>query len=216
MYKGLLHPHILFTVLFVIHYIVKTALLLSNKEKLAVYAKKTKVIEMIISFLFLATGIGLFISLGSDGIVWTNEIIIKLVLVFASIPLAIVGFKKEKSALAIVSVLFLLGALFLGFQHKSKRKDVIGSDASDKMEEVREEGKALSGAELYKINCESCHGETGNAGVSGAKDLSISTLSVADKKVIVSKGKGNMTAYDGILNASEINSVVDYIETLKQ
>jgi len=206
MYTGLLHSHKLFVTLFLVHYLVKTILLFSNQTKLASYAKKTKVVEMIVSFLFLATGVGLIFTGESD---MPSQFYIKLGMVFASIPLAIVGFKKSNKALAAIAMLLIIGSYGMAEMIK-------GAKASDKMEEVREEGKALSGAELYKINCESCHGETGNAGVSGAKDLSISTLSVADKKVIVSKGKGNMTAYDGILNASEINSVVDYIETLKQ
>ena len=206
MYTGLLHSHKLFVTLFLVHYLVKTILLFSNQTKLASYAKKTKVVEMIVSFLFLATGVGLIFTGESD---MPSQFYIKLGMVFASIPLAIVGFKKSNKALAAIAMLLIIGSYGMAEMIK-------GAKASDKMEEVREEGKALSGAELYKINCESCHGETGNAGVSGAKDLSISTLSVADKKVIVSKGKGNMTAYDGILNASEINSVVEYIETLKK
>ena len=209
MYTGLLHSHKLFVTLFLVHYLVKTILLFSNQVKLESYAKKTKVVEMIISFFFLATGVGLIFT-GEGGM--PSQFYIKLAMVFASIPLAIVGFKKSNKVLAAIAILLIIGSYGMAEMIKVAKKE----EKKEAMEEVRNGGVVLTGIELYKKNCENCHGAEGNAGVSGAKDLSISTLSTADKKVIVSKGKGNMTAYDGILNASEINSVVEYIETLKK
>ncbi len=206
MYTGLLHSHKLFVTLFLVHYLVKTILLFSNQTKLASYAKKTKVVEMIVSFLFLATGVGLIFTGESD---MPSQFYIKLGMVFASIPLAIVGFKKSNKALAAIAMLLIIGSYGMAEMIK-------GAKASDKMEEVREEGEVLSGEEIYTINCIRCHGEDGDLGASGASALSTSTLSVADKKVLVRNGKGNMTAFGNVLTDSQINSVVDYIETLKQ
>lgn len=206
MHTGLLHSHKLFVTLFLLHYLVKTILLFANQTKLESYAKKTKVVEMIISFLFLATGIGLIFTGEGD---MPSQFYIKLGMVFASIPLAIVGFKKSNKALAAVSMLLIIGSYGMAEMIK-------GAKAKNRMEAAVVEGKELTGAELYKINCQACHGETGDAGVSGAKDLTASTLSKAEKEMIIKNGKGNMTAYGSILNPSEINAVVDYIETLKK
>ena len=58
MYKGILHSHYLVVVLFLLIYVIKTILLLSNKnDLLAKFSKKVKIAEIIISVLFLVTGI---------------------------------------------------------------------------------------------------------------------------------------------------------------
>lgn len=209
MHTGLFHSHKLFVTLFLLHYLVKTILLFANQTKLETYAKKTKVVEMIISFLFLATGVGLIFT-GEGNM--PGEFYIKLGMVFASIPLAVVGFKKSNKALAAISMLLIIGSYGMAEMIKKGKEE----QKVEAMEEAKSGGKELTGAELYKINCQACHGETGDAGVSGAKDLTASTLSKAEKEMIVKNGKGNMTAYGSILNPSEINAVLDYIETLKK
>ena len=58
METGIRHTHLLTVVLFLLIYLIKTFLLLTNKnEKLASFTKAVKVPEMIISALFLGTGI---------------------------------------------------------------------------------------------------------------------------------------------------------------
>src|SRR5438477_11062820 len=97
------------TILFLI-YLIKTILLLANKKEiLQFFTKKIKVIEMIVSFLFLATGIYLMTQIPEIKM----ELIFKISLVFLAIPLAVVGFKKGKKALATVSFLLILGAFAL-------------------------------------------------------------------------------------------------------
>jgi mono/diheme cytochrome c family protein len=167
------------------------------------------VVEMIISFLFLATGVGLIFT-GEGGM--PSQFYIKLAMVFASIPLAIVGFKKSNKALAAIALLLIIGSYGMAEMIKGAKED----EKKEIMDEAVSDGKVLTGKEIYTINCIDCHGEDGDLGKSGASALSMSTLSVADKKVIVNKGKGNMTAFGNALNADQINSVVEYIETLKQ
>jgi len=82
MIKGLMHPHVLFVSLFLLIYLIKTILLLSDKDELLEkFKKKTRIAEMIISFGFLVTGIILLILIPSA---LNTYMIIKLVLVFAS------------------------------------------------------------------------------------------------------------------------------------
>ena len=76
--------HGISVMLFLLTYVIKTILLFTSKGMLEKYSKVTKVPEMIISTLFLVTGIWLFVILGG---IKTMQII-KLVLVFLSIPLA--------------------------------------------------------------------------------------------------------------------------------
>ncbi len=53
MYKGILHSHYLVVTLFLLIYVIKTILLLSNKnDLLATFTKKVRIAEMIISFVF--------------------------------------------------------------------------------------------------------------------------------------------------------------------
>ena len=90
--------HLLSVILFLLIYIIKTYLLLFNKEEaLAMFTKGFKIPEMIISFLFL-----------------------EIIAVFISIPLAIFGFKKKNKILAASSLLLIIAAY--GFAEMSKKQ----------------------------------------------------------------------------------------------
>ncbi|MGZ3885577.1 MAG: SirB2 family protein, partial [Bacteroidia bacterium] len=101
MYKAVLHTHWLVVTLFFLIYVIKTVLLLSNRNDLLQrFTKATKVAEMIISALFLITGIYLMTQLPEiKTLMW-----VKLALVFASIPIAVVGFKKGNKILAALAL----------------------------------------------------------------------------------------------------------------
>ena len=75
--------HFISALLFLILYLVKLILLFTNKKALQSMTAVTKVPEMIISTLFLVTGVWLLVILG--GIKLFH--IIKLVFVFLAIPL---------------------------------------------------------------------------------------------------------------------------------
>ena len=108
MATGMLHTHYLMVVLFTLIYLIKTILLLSDKDELLEKFKaKTKIIEMVVSFGFLATGIFLMTQLPSINMFT----IIKLGLVFVSIPLAVIGFKKKNKVLASLSFFLIIAHL---------------------------------------------------------------------------------------------------------
>ncbi|MES2395188.1 MAG: SirB2 family protein, partial [Bacteroidota bacterium] len=97
METGIRHTHLLSVILFLLIYLIKTVLLLSNKnEGLAKFTKVVKVPEMIVSTLFLVTGIYLLTQIPEI----KTLLIIKIVAVLISIPLAIIGFKKKNKVLA--------------------------------------------------------------------------------------------------------------------
>ena len=92
MESGIRLTHLLVVVLFILIYLIKTTLLLLNKqETLMKFSKMVKVPEMIVSILFLVTGIYMLTQVPEI----KSLLIIKIVAVFLSIPLAVIGFKKQ-------------------------------------------------------------------------------------------------------------------------
>lgn len=178
MAKGILHTHYLVVILFLIIYVIKTVLLLSNNNDLLLkFSKKVKVPEIIISFLFLATGIYLMVQLPViHYLMW-----VKLVLVFASIPIAVIGFKKGNKILAALSLMMITASF--GIAEIAKKKKM----QADNSLIASNDGKAL-----YENNCKSCHGIDGKAGLSGAKDLSLTMLDVAGIKEVILHGQNMM------------------------
>lgn len=196
MATGMLHSHYLFVVLFTLIYLVKTILLLSDKDDLLEkFKKKTRIIEMIVSFGFLATGIYLMIQLPSIPML----LIVKIVIVLLSIPLAVIGYKKKNKILATLSFFLIVVAFGLG--HKTK-----DAKAGVKI-------AAVNGKEIFEDKCTLCHGSNGKLGMSGAKDLSVTQLSHAGIVETVTNGKNTMAAYKDVLSPEQINAVASYIET---
>jgi len=70
------------------------------------------------------------------------------------------------------------------------------------------------GAALFSTNCTLCHGKDGKLGISGAKDLTVTTLTKEEMIALVTNGKGAMTAYKNVLTKAEIDAVVEHVRTL--
>ena len=106
--------------------------------------------EIIVSFLFLGTGIYLITQLPLGGkfdyLFW-----IKLIMVFGSIPIAVIGFRKHNKLLAALSLLLITGAFGLAEVYH-KRKAI----PKDNVEIASNDGKTL-----YENNCKLCHGDDG-------------------------------------------------------
>jgi uncharacterized membrane protein SirB2 len=195
MYKGILHTHYLVVTLFLLIYVVKTILLLSDKNDiLARFTRFIRIPEIVVSVLFLGTGIYLMTQLPSvPSLIW-----IKLILVFASIPIAIVGFKKSNKILAALSLVMITASFGIAeISHKKKIKaDNTGIAAAD-------------GKSLYENNCASCHGPDGRLGLAGAKDLAATPLDEAGIKTIILQGKGLMPAAQ--VNEQQADAIASYV-----
>jgi mono/diheme cytochrome c family protein len=205
MYTGMLHTHKLVVSLFLLIYLIKTIMLLSgNNEKLDGFTKKVKVPEMIISVLFLLTGIVLAVNSGDIG-AWFW---FKIAAVALSIPLAVVGFKKKSKMLAFLSLFLLIYAYGVSETRAPFfKKETI---------EVSSTEVSGMGAEIYSLACMNCHGADGKLGRSGAKDLTLSTLSHEEKVALVGKGKNGMPGFHSQLKPLQIEAVVNYVESLKK
>jgi len=196
----MLHTHTLVVGLFLLLYLIKTFLLVTDKvEALQTFSNKTKWAERIISVLFLATGIFLYVNSGN--ITWMVHL--KIGFVFASIPLAIIGFKKKNKALSILSLLLLFGAYGLGEANKKQPAKAAKPEITIAANEL-ETGKVL-----YAVYCETCHGQNGDGQKSGAKNLRISALDHAAKADLIKKGKGIMPAFSNLSDA-EVEALILY------
>lgn len=205
MFTGMLHTHTLAVMLFLVLYLIKTALLVSGmNDALDKFSQKTKVAEIIISTLFLLTGIYLAFNSGQVG----SWLWIKLIAVFSSIPLAIIAFKRKRKPLALLALIFLVYSYGIS---ETKSPFFIKKAAGD--------FAGLSGIELgkkvYESNCMACHGNDGKLGLSGSKDLTVSALSFDEQMEIVRKGKNSMMAYEKLLTDEQIQAVTEYVRSLK-
>jgi uncharacterized membrane protein SirB2/cytochrome c5 len=202
MYKGFLHTHYLVVTLFLLLYVIKTILLLSDKkELLANFTRKTRIFEMVVSALFLITGIYLATQLPFGG-KYDYLFYIKITMVVLSIPLAVIGFKKGNKILAALSLLLITGSFGIAEVY-SKRKGV-PRDSSQPI--ASNDGKSL-----YTNNCVLCHGDNGKLGISGAKDISATNMDIASITDIILKGKGGMPPAH--VNDEEAMAIAQYVES---
>ncbi len=102
--------------LFLGFFIFKTTLLFMNVEMLRKVRDKTKVVDMILGTLILASGIYLIVQRSGDSMYHPHWLEAKILLFLAAIPLGIVGMKKENKFLAGLSLLLLLAAYLLATQ----------------------------------------------------------------------------------------------------
>ncbi len=204
----IINIHKISVMLFLVTYLIKTILLFSSKQMLDKYAAKTKVPEMIISFAFLATGIWLYVIIG--GIKTFG--IIKLACVFVSIPLAVIGFKKHKKGLALLSLLLIIGAY--GLAEMSKNKPFIPSNATVSLSNT--DPVFAEGAAVYHANCAFCHGDDGKKMYRNASDLSKSVASEDGIKQMVLEGsRGKMPAYKLVLSDQQIAAVARFVTGIR-
>lgn len=231
MAKGFLHLHTTVVILFLIFYVIKTYLLLANKtEQLTTFRAKTKIFDIIFGSLMVITGIGLIIIRQNPQ---TPEFdieayhIVKILVAFASIPVGIIAFKKGNKILA-VGLLIVFVYVFGVAETKSltfsappklvipKADTATITAAPDQILDQNAANVANNGKEIFTVACTSCHGADGKMGLNGAKDLTVSTLSHAEKVTIITEGKGLMTGFRGQLSETEIEAVATYVDGLKK
>lgn len=111
----ILNIHIVIATLYFLNYSVKAGLFLfGNRETFRTYRVKTIWVEMVFPLLFIATGIYNLVRMGGFGSVggWFH---IKLTLVLLSIPLGVIGMKKEKKPLVLLSLIMLVYVYILAW-----------------------------------------------------------------------------------------------------
>ncbi len=71
------------------------------------------------------------------------------------------------------------------------------------------------GGQLFQANCARCHGAQGEGGI-GPQLAGVVTRDFpnpADQVSVVTKGRGSMPAFGGMLTPAQIQQVVDYTRT---
>jgi len=200
----ILRIHLASVTAFLLFYLVKTFFLLSGRHaRLDSFTKNTRIIEIAFSALFLTTGIWLISLTGG----LKSLQIVKLVLVFASIPLAVVGFKKKIKVLALCSLLMLIAAYGLAEASRSKPYPVNHPPAEE----------ANAGKYIFEHNCIYCHGIDGKKTYREAADLSLSVKDASLTSAIIRNGSNKkMPAYGGLLSQQEIQNVATYVISLRE
>lgn len=209
----MLHTHIFLVTLFLMIYVFKTLFLfINNKEVFETFSKKIKVPEMIVSVLFLATGLYLLYENGWSMPGWMH---VKITLVVLSIPIAIVGTKKQNKWLLLLAVACIIGAMGTALKYgrplASTKSVSVTPEETDPTYDINKHG-----AEIYTANCVNCHGQDGKMGFSGASDLSASQLDLNSRFQIIKFGKNSMQPFENRLDDIEIRAVATYIEKLRK
>jgi len=224
MYTGFKHLHVTVVILFLLLFIYKTILLLTNKnEQLDRFRAKSKIADMLLGSLMILTG-GYLLYAGPGAQPYHY---VKIVAAIASIPLGIISFKKRIKPLAIFTVVLFI-YLYGVAETKSLtfKKEKITIEAvvdsttvpSTKTDILNQNADAVlaNGKLLYNAACATCHGTDGKLGLTGASDLTTTTFSHSEKISIITNGKGNMTPFQGQLSEQDIEEVATYVDSMKK
>ena len=209
---ALYHTHKLVVVLFILIYLTKAILLLmGNNEILDKFNKKIKIPEMVVSALLFITGIIMLNNIADFNLIFT----IKLTIVVAAIPIAVIAYKKYNKLLAILALIMLISAYGMAEMFKAqfgKRKEVteVITDPTNS-----EYNATVHGAALFTAQCIVCHGADGKASFSGAKDLTLSIKSNDEIIETIKSGKNTMPKMGSIYSEDELKALAVYITSLR-
>lgn len=223
---ALLNTHLLVVILFLLLFAYKAVLLFLGKHQALNHARAyTKMLDIVFGSLLLVTGGWLAFSYNGP---WPTWLAIKILLVLASIPLAIVGIKKHSKVLTGLSLLIFLYVYGVAETKSLKmRPDKVDAvvkkavrPATPKPEAPAKAGNPIlsemEGTQLqntkaiYQQVCATCHGEDGQKRVGGAPNLQQSTLSAAERKEVIANGQGLMPGYRSQLTEQEIEALTQY------
>jgi uncharacterized membrane protein SirB2 len=203
------HIHIITATLFLLFLLFKSTLVLLNRSDTLKKAKKYILVpDILIQTGFLVSGLTLIFmgsSLVNSQPAWFH---IKMVAVVVGVILAIIAFKKNSKVLVVVSLLVFV--MIYGYTEMvaSKQKKGLSS-------ENIQTSDTLTGKLIYSQYCNSCHGDNGKKGLSGAKDLSLSKLSAEESLIVISEGRNSMMAYQNQLSKEQMVLVNNYIQDFK-
>jgi uncharacterized membrane protein SirB2 len=216
-YIAYLHTHVFLVVLYTIIFVVKLVFLLAGwRTRLEAFRRRTRVVEMFLPALFLFTGIMLAIksTTYADHWFWAKMI----ALVMATV-LGIQTFRRSSRALGVFTLLLLLYVFAVSYQKTptlTDNRELLNKER--KTEHVDLAGATLEehGKYLFtSMGCDRCHGENGDKGYAGAKDLSKSRLTNDQIKKAVRNGQKNMPAYGKFFSLEELDAVTAYVKSLR-
>ncbi len=102
---------------------------------------------------------------------------------------------------SLILLLSLVGLVQISCKEQSKTGLKKGHDKID-------------GAKIFRNSCTICHGADGGLGLNGSKDIKLSQLNKAERIILITKGRGQMTGFESLLSSEEIEAVATYSFTL--
>lgn len=212
MEKGFLHLHVTVISIFVLLYAVKVYLLLANKtEALDKLRSKTKIADMILGSFILITGGFLTFKMPTI----ETFLIVKIILVLASIPVGIIAMKKANKPMAITALLIYVYVFALAKTDSLTLKKEAYITPVTAVNSATG-AKVSEGKIIFEEKCAVCHGADGKLMLSGAKDLSVSKLTKAETIEMIKSGKGLMQGFKDEFNEQQLNALADYVEGLRK
>lgn len=208
---GMLHTHTLVVSLYLLQLLVRVVMMITaSKTSVEKYVKAMRIPHIVLSILMLGTGIFLMVR-AADGV--QPYILVKLGLVVASIPLGVIGGKRNSVALTGFAFVLLAGTMVLAYAKPAFLRKSSGTvaDAKAGLDPV----KVKAGQVIYEERCTLCHGSDGAAGFQKAADLSASKMADADVLNIVKNGKGVMPN-NSDLSAEQLEQVKEYVKNLRK
>lgn len=92
-----------------------------------------------------------------------------------------------------------------------------GNESVAPMQDETEPLPRVVGQQIYLQHCAVCHGEDGKLGVSGAKDLSVSTLKDAEIVAIIENGRKGMPPMKELIGTVEnMAATVEHVKSLRK
>ncbi len=108
---------------------------------------------------------------------------------------------------------FLLLSLLLVLVACGSDSTSSNGDSNEAEDPAEEAAAAIDGQKIFRTYCITCHGIDGKLELNGAKDLGLSEMSLDEKILHITNGKGLMTPFKGILTDEEIKAVAEYTST---
>ncbi|MBM3912660.1 MAG: hypothetical protein FJ350_06600 [Sphingomonadales bacterium] len=230
MYTGMLHTHTLTVVLFLLIYLIKCVLIWTSPNALTKFTTKTRIPEMIISTLFLITGLYLAYNNASIGV--GSWFWVKMGAVFLAIPVAVVGYRRNNRFLATLSLFLILYSYGVSetrsprmnkrdlaeanFHQALQTNPELAQVVTDPLDKYGKENPKYDlvahGRSVFLAQCALCHGEDGKKGLGGAKNLHESRLDKNQIMELLMNGKNSMPSYKNILKEQEMLAVVAYVK----
>jgi len=205
---GFLHLHKTVVILFLVLLLGKVVLLLAGKKELLQKVRdKTRIADMVLGGLIILTGMYLFFLKSNPGF----YLYVKMILVLISIPVGIIGFKKDKPFLAVLSLLIIVYLYGVSETRSATFKPPMYHLSESELNEP----DPVKGKVIYENLCVDCHGIDGKKGLFKAPDLTESQLTPEQKLEVIRNGKKSMQPYRKQLDEEEIELVWQYINSLK-
>lgn len=114
---GMKHTHTMLAFIFVIFFLIKAILLLTGKEEQLDKLRSNKGLkigfDMVLPTFIILLGITQAIQIPFSS--WPHWLMVKIVIVFASIPLGIVAMRKKSKMLTIATCILFLSIIVLAY-----------------------------------------------------------------------------------------------------